>query len=219
VLLWSQRFSLPHWLLPRTTPKAEVFGGYSYLHIDTQGISSNTLTNECNIIAGGACPLTFAVHPGLNGWTASGQYNLSRWFGVEANLSGTYGNITAKIAIPVPIPPVNLSTSDQHIYDLFGPVISHRAHSYTVFAHGLLGSEHVGSGTLHGRACSHRRPPPSFSETNLAFALGGGLDFKVTRHLSVRAGQFDYQFVNSVGSGHQNDFRFSTGIVFGFGGK
>jgi opacity protein-like surface antigen len=202
-------------------PKAEIFGGYSYLHVDTHGISSNSLVNECNILAGGACPLTFGVHPGLNGWTASGQYNLSRGFGIEANVSGNYGNIiTAKIAIPLPIPPVNLSTPDQHIYDfLLGPVISHRAHSYTVFAHGLLGAERVGSGNFTVAPVPVVDPVPSFSETDFAFALGGGLDIKITRHFSVRAGQFDYQFVSSSGNGHQNDFRFSSGIVFGFGGK
>jgi hypothetical protein len=32
-------------------PKAEIFGGYSYLHVDTHGISSNSLVNECNIPA------------------------------------------------------------------------------------------------------------------------------------------------------------------------
>jgi hypothetical protein len=84
-------------------PKAEIFGGYSYLHVDTHGISSNSLVNECNILARGTCPLTFGVNPGFNGWAA--------------------------------------------------------------------------------------------------------------------AGQFDYQFVSSLGNGHQNDFRFSSGIVFGFRGK
>jgi opacity protein-like surface antigen len=202
----------PSLALAQDYPRAEIFGGYSYLHIDTQGISSNSLINECNILAGGTCPLTFGVHPGFNGWTASGQYNLSRWLGVEANVSGTYGNIvTAKIAIPLPIPPLNLSIPDQHIYDfLFGPVISRRAHSYTVFAHGLIGGEHVGSGNFALAPVPIAVPPPSFSETDFAFALSGGLDIRITRHFSVRAGQFDYQFVSSSGNGHQNDFRFQA---------
>jgi hypothetical protein len=63
--------------------------------------------------------------------------------------------------------------------------------------------------------------PGQSSSNSFALVLGGGLDLKVTRHFAVRAGQFDYQLVNSSanGHGHQNDFRFSSGIVFGFGGK
>jgi hypothetical protein len=219
VFLLSQRFSFLHKLLPRITRKLK-FSAATPISISTLR-ASNSLIKECNILAGGTCPLTFAVRPGFNGWTASGQYNLSRWLGVEANVSGTYGNIvTAKIAIPLPIPPLNLSIPDQHIYDfLFGPVISRRAHSYTVFAHGLIGGEHVGSGNFALAPIPIAVPPPSFSETDFAFALGGGLDIRITRHFSVRAGQFDYQFVSSSGNGHQNDFRFSSGIVFGFGGK
>jgi len=30
------------------TPRAEVFGGYSYLHIDTQGVTGSTLDALCN---------------------------------------------------------------------------------------------------------------------------------------------------------------------------
>jgi len=61
-------------------------------------------------------------------------------------------------------------------------------------------------------------PSPS-PETDFAFALGGGPDLKVSKHFAVRVGQFDYEFVNSSGGGHQNDFRYSGGVVFALGGK
>lgn len=56
-------------------PKAEVFGGYSYLHIDTQGITGSTLDAACNNIFGpGTCPPgSFGVHPSANGWNASAR--------------------------------------------------------------------------------------------------------------------------------------------------
>ncbi len=60
--------------------------------------------------------------------------------------------------------------------------------------------------------------PPN-SETDFAFVLGGGLDVKVSKHFAIRAGQFDYELVNSSGGGHQNYFRFSAGVGFGFGGE
>jgi opacity protein-like surface antigen len=195
-------------------PKGEVFGGYSYLHVDTHGITTSALTNECNIVFGGTCPATFGVHPGFNGWNVAAQGNINQWFGVKAQVAAGYGNIlSVKFNSPLPIA---FGIPGQHIYDvLFGPVISKRSQGYTAFAHGLIGLQHVGlTGNIPVGGISFSGP----SETNLAFALGGGLDVKASRHFAVRIGQFDYEFVNTSGS-HQNDFRFSAGVVFGFGGK
>lgn len=205
-------------------PAAEIFGGYSYLHVDTQGIDANALTLECNVLSGGGtCPLTFGVHPGFNGFNLAGQFNVNSWFGVKANLNGSYGNIfTAKLNSTLPIPPVNISTPNQHLYDfLFGPVFSHRAHSYTAFAHGLIGGEHISFGSIQVSGEIPLTFPGPSSETDFAFALGGGIDFKVTKHFSVRAGEFDYEYVKSADNGHshQNDFRYSAGVVIGLGGK
>jgi opacity protein-like surface antigen len=204
-------------------PKAELFGGYSYLHVDTQGISGSSLVAYCTSIMGGACPATFQVHPGFNGFNVSGQMNVNQWLGVKADFAGHYGNlITANFMSTPPFTPLNLSTPNQHIYDfLFGPVVSRRAPSYTIFGHGLLGGEHVGFGNFQLSGGAPLTLPGPSSQTSFAFALGAGLDLKVNHHLSVRAGQFDYQFVDSPANGHnhQNDFRFSAGVVFGFGGK
>ena len=205
--------------------KIEVFGGYSYLHVDTQGISNSSLIALCTGIIGAPCPGTFKIRPGFQGWEASGQFNLNHWLGIKADLSGHYGNlIIATFNSGPPFLPRAFSGPDEHIYDyLFGPVVSHRAARYTVFAHSLIGAEHMGFGnfsTVPGLGVPITLPGPSSSNA-LAVALGGGLDLKLTRHFALRAGQFDYQLVNSSanGHGHQNDFRFSSGIVFGFGGK
>jgi opacity protein-like surface antigen len=53
-------------------PKAEVFGGYSYLHCDT-GVSDVS----CN----------------LNGWNASLVFNAPKYFGIVADFNGTYGTV------------------------------------------------------------------------------------------------------------------------------
>ena len=75
------------------TPRAEVFGGYSYLHIDTQGVTGSTLDALCNNTFGtGTCPAgTFQVHNAFNGWNGSVQANVNRWLGVAADFSGHYG--------------------------------------------------------------------------------------------------------------------------------
>ena len=194
--------------------KAEVFGGYSYLHTDTQGLSSSTLNNQCNIIFGGTCPVTFGIHPGFQGWNVAVQGNVNRWFGIKAQVTGQYGNaISIKFNPPLSIP---FGVPGQNIYDLlFGPVISHREEKVTFFGHGLLGAQRVGlSGNIPVTVF-----PISTSETDFAFALGGGVDVKASKHFLIRIGQLEYEFVNAKGPRHENDFRFSAGVVFAFGGK
>lgn len=205
--------------------KVELFGGYSYLHVDTQGIDSSSLNAYCTAIIGGTCPAAFQVRPGFNGFEVSGQFNFNRWLGVKGDFAGHYGNLLSATFLSMPpLPTFKISTPDEHIYDyLVGPVVTHRARRYSVFAHALFGGEHVGYG-------SFALPPGPFpialptgpqSSNWFAAVTGGGLDIPVTRRLSIRAAQFDYQFVNASANGHshQNDFRVSTGIVFGFGGK
>lgn len=195
-------------------PRTEIFGGYSYLHVDTQGVTGQSLTNQCNIASGGACPVTFEVHPGFNGWNIAPQLNLTNWFGVKAQFAGQYGHIvTVKSNSTLPLPP--FSIPGQHIYDfLFGPVLSHRSDKYRVFVHGLLGGQHVG---LNSSSIGGVTAFGDTSETNLAFALGGGVDLRASKHFAIRLGQFDYEFVKTSGQ-HQNDFRYSGGVVFAFGG-
>jgi peptidoglycan-associated lipoprotein len=57
------------------------------------------------------------------------------------------------------------------------------------------------------------------SSTAFAMAAGGGLDLNLTHHVAVRLFQTDYllTLLNNRVNDHQNNFRFSTGIVFHFG--
>jgi opacity protein-like surface antigen len=58
-------------VLAQDTPKAEIFGGYSYQRADAgAGLSG--------------------IH--LNGWNASVTGNINSWFGVTADFSGQYGS-------------------------------------------------------------------------------------------------------------------------------
>jgi hypothetical protein len=68
------------WLFPcsraraQEIPNAEIFGGYSYLNLDTNGLSSRQ---------------------SANGWDASATFNVNRWVGVEADFAGYYKTITS----------------------------------------------------------------------------------------------------------------------------
>jgi len=201
-------------------PKGEVFGGFSMIHVDTEG-ATNASAAAFTDIAG------TTIKTWYPGWEVSGQYNLTKMFGIKADFAGNYGK-------PLTVP--GFSTPGAHGYTfLFGPVVSFRRDRITPFVHALFGGNHI---TLDADAALGS---PSFSETAFAMAFGGGVDVKLTHHFSARLGQFDYLYTkhcinapedvlgfenpagcllgsNSIfGAGapaaHQNNFRFSTGIV------
>ncbi|HYN14624.1 MAG TPA: outer membrane beta-barrel protein [Terriglobales bacterium] len=194
-------------------PKAQVFGGFSYLHVDTEGA---------------VAPAGTSIKRWYPGWEIAGQFNLTKMLGVKADFSGNYGT---------PITVTGLSTPSARTYSfLFGPVVSFRGERATPFVHALFGGNHIGldsftlpAGIIPGVAGT----VPAGSETSFAMAFGGGLDVKLTRHFGLRVGQFDYLYTkhcadlfgigcllgsNSIlGPGapaaHQNNFRFATGVV------
>jgi len=91
----------------------------------------------------------------------------------------------------------------QYFYGfLGGPQISLRKEKYTVFVHALVGGAHA-QGLFT-------------SDTDLAWALGGGVDWNVTRLVAIRVGQVDYFGTHFLNRG-QNDLRVSAGFVFRFG--
>ncbi|PYX81904.1 MAG: hypothetical protein DMG66_01330 [Acidobacteria bacterium] len=56
------------------------------------------------------------------------------------------------------------------------------------------------------------------SDTSLAWALGGGVDWNVLPRVAVRLVQADL-LQTRFGDDNQNNGRFSFGVVFKFGGK
>jgi opacity protein-like surface antigen len=92
------------------TPRAEIFGGYSYLRFKP----ADTLIDGFN----------------LNGWNASVAGNVNRWFGVVADFSGHYGT-PRRFGVDTDI--------KTHSF-LFGPRFSYRRNEkFTPFAHALFG--------------------------------------------------------------------------------
>ncbi len=209
-------------------PRAEVFGGYSYLHIDTQGVTDSTLDTLCNDIFGaGTCPPgTFRVHTGFNGWNAAAQVNANRWLGVKADLSGHYGTpVTLSadaIAFLNNLGITGLPPKANSFSYLFGPVVSRRFNRYTIFGHALFGANRAGV-NIHVKVNQLQIPAFTISNTALAMAFGGGVDVKIARHFALR-GQADYfytghDFTDLVPdiAAHQNNVRASVGIVYSFG--
>jgi opacity protein-like surface antigen len=205
-------------------PKVVVFGGYSLMHLDTGKLSGNTVDIELNQF-----PNTFGLKTNFNGWNAEAQYNFSPWVGVVADFGGRYGTPITSTG-----PNVIKGLPNESSYSfLVGPVVSYRARKkITPYLHALFGLDRssLSAGTLTGSV-----PPVSSvatTYTDFAVALGGGVDYKISRRFAVRVGQLDWfhtslnlnSFYGSAfGAGlfeglaiKEKNWRFSTGIVFNF---
>jgi hypothetical protein len=90
-------------LMAQDYPKAEVFGGYQYMHLGGNGLDVNT-----------------------NGWNASLTGNFNNWFGVAADFSGAYktiGGVDTRIYTYAGGPVVSLNSAGKvnpFVHALFG---------------------------------------------------------------------------------------------------
>ena len=132
----------------------------------------------------------------FNGNGGAGQlvFNRNNWLSVLGDLSGVWAtnSRTAGAAIPY----------------LFGPRVNLRTRKITPFGQILFGGVATSSGIKY------------FGWQNqLAMTAGGGLDLRVSEHVSIRPVQAEY-FLTKIPDGlnnRQNNFRFSAGISFLFG--
>jgi opacity protein-like surface antigen len=140
----------------------------------------------------------------LNGWEGSLEGKFLPWIGIVADLSGHYGSHDLPVCGFI-LPPCSISSFNAKRYTiLFGPRVSVSVGKFTPFAHALIGASHISdsSGGI------------SDSDTSLATAIGGGLDYKLIKGLAWRV-QGDELHTRFFGGG-QDHFRFSTGIVLRF---
>lgn len=135
------------------------------------------------------------VNPGFgsdgvdtSGWEAAANYNFNKSWGLKADFSGHY------------------CCEGEHMYNfLFGPQFSFRSddNKWVVFAHGLIGASNAES---------------VVSDTSVAWAGGGGVDWNFGKRVGWRIGQVDYlgtHFLDET----QGNVRVSTGLVFRFGSR
>jgi outer membrane immunogenic protein len=137
----------------------------------------------------------------LHGGSASIAYNANHWLSAVADFGGYHSNNILGTGIDG-----TLSTY------LFGPrVYFHRDSRITPFGQVLFGVAHIGGSN-----------GLTFSSSNNSFAMtvGGGVDFKISHHFSVRPVQVDYLLTRfdefGLGAENQNNLRLSTGVVFHF---
>jgi opacity protein-like surface antigen len=176
-------------VLAQDEARAEVFGGYQWFR------------------ASSGVPISGVDHFSLNGWNASFSGFFNRYLGVTGDFSGSYG--TPSVNVPT-VGSVGVKT---HVYTfMFGPVV--RATNdgpVQPFAHVLFGGARVSASvSVLGIPI-----PVDTSDSGFAWAAGGGVDFKISPRLAIRAAQFDF-LQTHIGGDSQNNIRYSGGIVFRF---
>jgi opacity protein-like surface antigen len=187
--------------------KSEFFVGYSNNQVDT-GADSGDGVEEF-----------FDDRRSFHGFNVSGVANVSRYFGIKGDVSGTYRNDRFTI-------PVTTGTTTQNVgfklnsslYNFLGGVqVKDNASTGRVkpFAYALVGAGH-GRVKVKDVTCPTGVDCSDFtsdSETGLAGAFGGGLDIRVNDRVDFRAIKVDYNPIRFDG-GTQHNVRIGVGVVF-----
>jgi len=137
-----------------------------------------------------------ATGANCQGGAGSVAGNLNHWFGVVGDFGAC--KITGQPS----------GTSAHLVNYLFGPKLTYRSHGRLApFAQVLFGGEHIGV-SASGLG--------SNSDSSFAMTFGGGADYELTNHVSLRVIQAEYLYTKFGGT-HQNNARISAGVVYRWG--
>jgi outer membrane protein OmpA-like peptidoglycan-associated protein len=199
-------------------PKAEVYGGYTYLRFN-----ASAPTNAFS----------------ANGGQGSFQYNFKKWIGFVAELGGVHNGSLTIGTSPTLHP-------DQTAFTyLFGPRVSINKGGvvspfFEVFGGGFHNSRSFnlptslfpsGPPSIPGVTVTPNGTLTKFASTQnaAALAVGGGIDIRLSHHIAIRPIELDYvptnfSPFNVAGLGSRNNatwqqnLRYSAGVDFRFGG-
>jgi hypothetical protein len=169
-------------------------------------------------------PFDHASSVSLNGGGGAGALYFAGFFGIKGEFEA-YGGKDISFNFPPGSPRCPLGCSGEAHANLFtisaGPVIKFRIKRFQPFVEGLVGAAHTDFYKNAAKNCGNCIISSTPGDYALAILIGGGIDFKLTRHLVIRpieANYFMTRFVNNLtnGSDHQNNFRYQAGLVFEF---
>ncbi|HTR47788.1 MAG TPA: outer membrane beta-barrel protein [Verrucomicrobiae bacterium] len=146
-----------------------------------------------------------------NGWNGSVAYHVNNWFSVATVVDGTYNSVADESG----------GNDKSSIYTvLVGPrVYPFGHHTIAPFGEALFGLAHIRttlpSSTECGDFCT-------FTDGSFGVAVGGGVDLNLTKHVGIRAAEFDYERTSFVDlstpglSDASNNWKVSAGVFFRF---
>jgi len=171
-------------------PSGNVFLGFSYERTNSSALRGSDLFT------------TTLSHPNLHGWEASFEGKMVPFLGIVADVSGHYGS--QSFTELTPEGPQNVDVTGHEQEYLVGPRLSIPVSKFTPFAEVMVGAAHIHTGGTI----------PGPSNTSFAYAVGGGLDYRLLGPVAARV-EGDYlrtKFFSST----QRNLRLSAGIVFRF---
>jgi opacity protein-like surface antigen len=195
----------------RDYSRAEIYGGYQLIH-DDQMIEDITYSDGS----------VLDQYKNLNGFNAALEYNLRSWIGIVGEVShGRSSPVIENMIEFAPYPQLRFEYKRNQTPFLFGPRFSYRQGRFRFFGHALFGGNHVDRGINSISTYqdgSTKTAESGQSYTGFATAFGGGLDFSLGKHLSVRPAQLDLlSTYRSYDTHHieynQYQFRYSAGVV------
>lgn len=202
LLVTAIAVSLPAWA-QEPAPKAELWLGYSHLSYYPQlrGSSGRSIT--------------------FNGGGGSIDWNFIKHLGFKAEFDGYTTTTKTFVIAPNPLVPAGAAVRAQaNLFTyMFGPQVKAYFHHVEPFGQILFGAAHSNfyGDLFRAAGVTSRRP----DNNAFAMAVGGGVDIRVHRLLSIRPIEADYlltRFGNNFVVNNQNNFRYQAGIVFNFGG-
>jgi hypothetical protein len=163
----------------------------------------------------------------LNGGGGALVYNFNGFIGIKLDLQG-YGSTTRTVNNFVVVNPdgvttiVNSGAIESNLFTyMAGPQLRIPTHTFKPFAEFLFGGALT---HFHGNLITGANTTNVNTSNNaFAMAVGGGLDIRINKTVSIRPFQMDYllsRFGNSLipgGNHNQNNFRYSAGINLTFG--
>lgn len=186
-------------------PRVELAGGYSYVNLNPQIVSSQN----------------------LNGGGGAFVYNFSPIFGLKADFMG-YAVGTGWTTYLRDHYNYAGSASGNAFTYMFGPQIKKHSGRFQPFGEGLFGSFHSnGYGTLLRCIANNGCTGFNGNGNNNGFAMefGGGLDIPLSSHVQIRPVEVDYLYThfnaNHIAnySAGLNNFKYFGGINFTLGGS
>jgi hypothetical protein len=129
----------------------------------------------------------------MNGWNATAGYNVAGWLQLALDVDGAYGTVLG----------ANLSQ-----YTFFaGPRVYPLGHrKIAPFVHALAGISKFAVSA----------PGAAVTDSLFAFEVGGGVDAQVSKHISVRVGEVDFEQNRNLSNPLQNNFKFKAGVILRF---
>ena len=202
ILMCSAPFALAQAPNKDDYPRLEVFAGYSAL-------GENKIISFGSLLSGGGYASTA-------GFETSLTRNFNRHIGVKADFSAHF---STKRPVTICNPTCTTAPQDSQlktrVYDfLTGPEFKARNHTrFTPFVYTLGGLAHT--------SAQFTTPGPPFNlllkqhNNDFAMALGGGLDLRATKRVSIR-GSMDYNpvFISDSAGGRHDFVRISLGVLF-----